>query len=103
MISEKALRDFMTKVPEHILVVVDEAYYEYAKVLLLQEYPDSIRMNYSNVLTLRTFSKAYGLAGMRVGYAMGSCRFDRTSNASEVDFRTFELGASGWRRSTRRC
>jgi histidinol-phosphate aminotransferase len=70
MISEKALRDFMTKVPEHILVVIDEAYYEYASVITA-EYPDSIRMNYSNVLTLRTFSKAYGLAGMRVGYAMG--------------------------------
>lgn len=70
MITEKALRDFMTKVPEHILVVVDEAYYEYAKVIT-EDYPDSIRMNYPNVLTLRTFSKAYGLAGMRVGYAMG--------------------------------
>ena len=70
MISENALRDFMTKVPDHILVVIDEAYYEYA-IAITKEYPDSIRMNYSNVLTLRTFSKAYGLAGMRVGYAMG--------------------------------
>lgn len=71
MISESALRDFMSKVPKHILVVVDEAYYEYAKVITA-EYPDSIRMNYPNILTLRTFSKAYGLAGMRVGYAMGA-------------------------------
>lgn len=70
MISEQALRNFMSKVPEHILVVVDEAYYEYAKVIT-DDYPDSIRLGLPNVLTLRTFSKAYGLAGMRVGYAMG--------------------------------
>lgn len=71
MITEEALSNFMTKVPENILVVVDEAYYEYAK-LLSELYPDSIRMNYPNMLTLRTFSKAYGLAGMRLGYAMGA-------------------------------
>ena len=46
----------MTKVPEHILVVIDEVTYEYA-MAITEEYPDSIRMNYSNVLRFVLFLK----------------------------------------------
>lgn len=56
----------MKKVPDHCLVILDEAYYEYAKEIT--DYPDSMDFRYDNVITLRTFSKAYGLAGLRVGY-----------------------------------
>ncbi|TNE74671.1 histidinol-phosphate transaminase [bacterium] len=59
---------FMTQVPEHVLVIMDEAYYEYAKDE--PNYPDSMRYRMDNVITLRTFSKGYGLAGFRVGYGM---------------------------------
>ncbi|MCM6778513.1 histidinol-phosphate transaminase [Nocardia sp. CDC159] len=61
---------FLDAVPEHVLIVLDEAYYEY---LRLDDHPDgvAIRRNRPNVLVLRTFSKAYGLAGLRVGYAVG--------------------------------
>ena len=57
---------FMSKVPDRVLVLLDEAYFEYAKDVL--DYPDSMHYRYDNVITLRTFSKAYGLAGFRIGY-----------------------------------
>ena len=57
---------FMSKVPDRVLVLLDEAYFEYAKNVL--DYPDSMHYRYDNVITLRTFSKAYGLAGFRIGY-----------------------------------
>jgi histidinol-phosphate aminotransferase len=49
-----------------VLIILDEAYYEYARDNA--RYPDSMHYRYDNVITLRTFSKAYGLAGMRIGY-----------------------------------
>jgi len=57
---------FMNKVPPHVLIILDEAYFEYAKEN--PDYPDSMHYRYDNVITLRTFSKAYGLAGVRIGY-----------------------------------
>lgn len=60
---------FMENVPPHVLVIQDEAYCEYAATA--PEYPDSMDYRYDNVITLRTFSKAYGLAGFRVGYGFG--------------------------------
>lgn len=52
--------------PERVLIILDEAYFEYAQDN--PRYPDSMHYRYDNVITLRTFSKAYGLAGFRVGY-----------------------------------
>ncbi|MEX2596607.1 MAG: histidinol-phosphate transaminase [Salibacteraceae bacterium] len=70
MISKQDLEQLIHSVPEHVLVIVDEAYYEYAKEID-EGYPDSFAMRQPNVITLRTFSKAYGIAGIRVGYALG--------------------------------
>jgi histidinol-phosphate aminotransferase len=56
----------MKSVPNHILVILDEAYYEFGKEE--EDYPDSMDYRYDNVITLRTFSKAYGISGVRVGY-----------------------------------
>jgi histidinol-phosphate aminotransferase len=53
-------------VPERVLIILDEAYFEYAKDN--PRYPDSMHYRYDNVITLRTFSKIYGLAGVRIGY-----------------------------------
>ncbi|TDP32321.1 histidinol-phosphate transaminase [Nocardia ignorata] len=63
------LERFLDRVPPHVLVVLDEAYFEY---LRLPE-TDGIEIGRTrpNVVVLRTFSKAYGLAGLRVGYAVG--------------------------------
>ncbi|HYQ87541.1 MAG TPA: histidinol-phosphate transaminase [Bacteroidota bacterium] len=58
--------DFYKRVPERVLIILDEAYFEYARQNPL--YPDSMQYRYDNVITLRTFSKVYGLAGVRIGY-----------------------------------
>jgi len=57
---------FYNHVPERVLIILDEAYFEYAKDN--PRYPDSMHYRYDNVITLRTFSKIYGLAGVRIGY-----------------------------------
>lgn len=60
---------FMARVPSHVLVLLDEAYVEYTDGI--EDFPDSLQYRLDNVITLRTFSKAYGLAGLRVGYGVG--------------------------------
>jgi len=57
---------FYSHVSEHVLIILDEAYFEYAKDNPC--YPDSMHYRYDNVITLRTFSKVHGLAGIRIGY-----------------------------------
>lgn len=61
--------EFMTMVPAHVLVVVDEAYVEFVRDLTAMSGLTALQ-RYPNVVVLRTFSKAYGLAGLRVGYAI---------------------------------
>ncbi len=63
------LKHFMTNIPEHVVVVLDEAYYEY---LDNSQRTDSISWigEFPRLIVTRTFSKAYGLAGFRVGYAV---------------------------------
>jgi histidinol-phosphate aminotransferase len=70
VVDPAALARFVEAVPAHILIAIDEAYVEYIRDGLL---PDSLALvrDHSNVVVLRTFSKAYGLAGLRVGYAAG--------------------------------
>jgi histidinol-phosphate aminotransferase len=62
---------FLERVPPDVLLIVDEAYFEYVEE---REYPDSLRYQDDGraILTLRTFSKLYGLAGLRIGYGVGS-------------------------------
>ena len=78
-VSRAALEAFLSAMPPHVLVVLDEAYTEYASedVPLSLDYLES-----HNVLGLRTFSKAYGLAGTRVGYGVG--RQDIIKNLQQV-------------------
>lgn len=70
-ISESSLISFLDKIPSHILVVLDEAYYEY---VVAEDYYDSISLTrkYQNLIVLRTFSKIYGLASLRVGYGVAN-------------------------------
>ncbi len=58
--------EFKEKVPEDVLIIMDEAYFEFCYENPV--YPDSMKYRLDNVITLRTFSKAYGLAGIRIGY-----------------------------------
>ncbi len=71
-ISERALKDFLRFVPKQVVVVLDEAYYDFARVK--QDYPESLKLlkDHKNLIVTRTFSKAYGLAGLRIGYAVTS-------------------------------
>jgi histidinol-phosphate aminotransferase len=64
--SKQQFDAFYKHVPERVLIILDEAYFEYAKDN--PKYPDSMHYRYDNVITLRTFSKIYGLAGARIGY-----------------------------------
>lgn len=68
-ISREKLIQTLAHIPEHILVVVDEAYFDYARAIE-PDFPDSTQLNFSNLLTLRTFSKLYGLAALRIGYGL---------------------------------
>lgn len=69
MVNQAALDDFMSRVPGHVVVVFDEAYIE---LLQPEDQPDCLRYvrEGRNVIVLRTFSKTYGLAGLRLGYGI---------------------------------
>jgi histidinol-phosphate aminotransferase len=73
-VNRQQFFSFMERMPEDVLVVCDEAYYEYADK---ENYPQTIRLveEDRNVLVLRTFSKLYGLAGFRVGYCVAKESF----------------------------
>ena len=69
MVTEAEVNVFMQRVPEDVIVVFDEAYYEYVQD---QDFPDSLSWvtQRRHAIVLRTFSKIYGLAGLRVGYGL---------------------------------
>jgi histidinol-phosphate aminotransferase len=72
-ITEEEFDYLMQYVPSHTIVILDEAYFEFAQSTW--DYPDSMKYRYDNVITLRTFSKAYGLSGIRVGYGFANEKF----------------------------
>lgn len=91
LLGEAALVDFLDKVPANVVVVLDEAYFEYNTgadacdgVALLKHYP--------NLIVTRTFSKAYGLAGLRVGYAVSSAEIADLLNRVRAPFNVNSLG-----------
>lgn len=69
MVSAEEVGRLLSRVPEHVIVVFDEAYVEYVRSA---EFPDSLAYvrEGRNVIVLRTFSKIYGLAGLRIGYGV---------------------------------
>ena len=69
MFERKEFEVFMEKVPAHIMVILDEAYTTYADSN--PNYPNGIRYDYENMVVTRTLSKAYGLGGLRIGFAVG--------------------------------
>ncbi|GFZ89795.1 histidinol-phosphate aminotransferase [Paenibacillus marchantiophytorum] len=87
MNTDAEIEAFLAKVPAHVLVVLDEAYCEYNTT---GEFPDSIKLiaQYRNVIALRTFSKIYGLASLRVGYGIGHPDVIRSINQVREPFNT---------------
>ncbi|MDZ7718467.1 MAG: histidinol-phosphate transaminase [Balneolaceae bacterium] len=89
-ITKKEYKRLREKIPENVLLVMDEAYHEYAQSV--RNYPDSLKSRQQNVVTLRTFSKAYGLAGMRVGYAIADERLIEQMIKTKLTFEPTTLG-----------
>jgi histidinol-phosphate aminotransferase len=72
MNSRAELDDYFERVPEHVLTVIDQAYFEYVEE---PDYPDAVEEYFKQgrrVAVLRSFSKIYGLAGLRIGYTVAS-------------------------------
>jgi histidinol-phosphate aminotransferase len=69
-----AIADFAAELPGHVALILDEAYVEFSTLQDPDESLDLVRRN-PNVVVLRTFSKVYGLCGLRCGYALGAERF----------------------------
>lgn len=77
IVHHHELQTFLQNVPQDVLVVLDEAYFEYVDS---PDYQNSIPFihEYPNIIILRTFSKAYGLASFRVGYAIANESYCKT-------------------------
>jgi histidinol-phosphate aminotransferase len=84
---------FLARVPDHVLVAVDEAYFEY---VTRADYPDSLDSlrDGRNILALRTFSKIYGLAGLRIGYGITKPEIAEPMNKVRQPFNTSSLAQS---------
>lgn len=88
VVNEETIDRFMAKVPDHVVVVFDEAYHEF-----YADAPDTLKYvkEGRNVIVLRTFSKAYGLAGLRIGYGLGSPQVVNILQKARQPFNTNEI------------
>lgn len=93
-ITRQEFVDFMARVPENVLVGLDEAYIEYLRTEDSPLAPEELA-HYPNLVGLRTFSKAYGLAGVRVGYAFGSAEVIEALNKVAIPFAVSSIAQAG--------
>ncbi|MGI8717434.1 MAG: histidinol-phosphate transaminase, partial [Lapillicoccus sp.] len=84
-VHQEELDLFLRRVPEHVLVLIDEAYVEFVTDPQVADAMRAFR-SHPNVAVLRTFSKAYGLAGLRVGYAVAHPRLAAALRRTAVPF-----------------
>lgn len=89
-LTQQEIRNFVKQVPPHVLVVLDEAYVNYEPSCDNQQ----LIHEFANVIILRTFSKAYGLAGMRVGYAISHPQVSDIFNRVRQPFNVNRLAQS---------
>jgi histidinol-phosphate aminotransferase len=94
MNTKAEMDQFMGRVPDHVIVAVDEAYFEY---VTHADYPDSLDYlkEGKHILVLRTFSKIYGLAGLRIGYGITTPEIAELMNKVRQPFNTNSLGQIG--------
>jgi histidinol-phosphate aminotransferase len=92
MVGQAALDRFVDALPEHVVAVFDEAYHEY-----VDEPPDTLRYvrEGRNVCVLRTFSKAHGLAGLRVGYGLAPAPLAAVLQKARQPFNVNAVGQAG--------
>jgi histidinol-phosphate aminotransferase len=93
-VPAEALKAFVAAVPAHVLVALDEAYFEYTAALGLQDGVEWLA-EFPNLVVLRTFSKAYGLAGVRVGYALSHPSVAGMLNRVRQAFNVSVVGLAG--------
>jgi len=93
-LASAELESFIQAVPENIIVVIDEAYFEYVEE---EEYPDTLQWikRFPNLVVTRTFSKIYGLAGLRIGYSVSSPVVADLLNRVRQPFNTNTLAQAG--------
>lgn len=93
-LDRRALHDFLTRVPARVLVVVDEAYAEYVAEA---DYPECTLWlsGFPNLIVTRTFSKIYGLAGLRCGYSLAHARVAELLNRIRLAFNVSNLSQAG--------
>ncbi len=94
VITQDEFDGFMERVPANVVVGLDEAYFEYNRAGDTVVGTEAIA-RYPNVVGLRTFSKAYGLAGVRVGYAFGSAELIAALNKVSVPFAVSAVAQAG--------
>jgi histidinol-phosphate aminotransferase len=85
VIDQDELHGFLRSLPAHVIAVLDEAYVEFDRGANPPGMPVLLR-EHSNTVVLRTFSKAYGLAGLRVGYAAGPRQVMATVRKTAIPF-----------------
>lgn len=94
-VNEQKLLHFLQNVPRKVIVVVDEAYIEYASdpCMRIEGYPNVLTwlQQFPNLIVTRTFSKAYGLAGLRVGYAVSHAQVADLLNRVRQPFNVNQL------------
>lgn len=90
LIGKAQLKDFLVKVPKHVLVVLDEAYDEYLSDDYKSEAIEWLN-DFDNLIISRTFSKAYGLAGLRVGFGLTSAAIADLMNRVRQPFNVNSL------------
>lgn len=94
IVKKRELDDFLTSLSKHTVAVLDEAYFEFVSH---ENYPDGLDyiMRGYNVICLRTFSKLYGIAGLRIGYALGQKEFVSALNKVREPFPVSRIAQAG--------
>jgi histidinol-phosphate aminotransferase len=92
--SGEEFAEFLASVPDGVLVVLDEAYIHYSANLSLRTAEEAYRKR-KNLLIMRTFSKVYGLAGMRIGFAIGRPELLSAMNKLKTPFNTSGVAQAG--------
>ena len=90
-VGRAAVEELLRTVPPEVIIVMDEAYFEYADAA---DYPNSLALRHlrERLLVMRTFSKAYGLAALRIGYAIGPAKLIDYMNRIRAPFNVTSVG-----------
>lgn len=99
-VAAEAVAEIVETVPDHVLIVIDEAYEEY---ITAADHATAIprAVERDNVIVMRTFSKVYGLAGLRVGYAIGAAETVGSLRRLQLPFATTTLSLAAAREALR--